>query len=374
MKILALHAGNKACARYRIINPMAHLAERGHEVRCEEMFPMQEMCSSWFGPYDVLLLERFSDPGIIDLCDAIKTQWTPEGILSRPKIVYELDDICWRLTPDRPHYNEFDSAHKQRIKETIRRSDAVIASTPELADEVRQFNPNVYVCPNAIDYKLRDWEPNEPRHNLLRGRCVIGWAGGDRPVTDWSGVGWAVSQVLKENPEAILAIAGSRSTCEETLRYLNVPNGRAVLLPPVDFDQYPALLSNFDIGLAPLADTPFNRCKSELKLLEYGALGIPYVASPVAPYKRFHELSRYGCGSICTSAKEWYRAIKRLVSEQELREIMGTEARRFVRANYSQEVIADQWEKALLEVCNGSEIHKARSQEKSLHLVWAGVP
>ena len=55
----------------------------------------------------------------------------------------------------------------------------------------------------------------------------------------------------------------------------------------VPFAEYPARLAQLDLDLAhaPLLDNPFNRCKSALKLIEFGALGIPVIASDVAPYQ-----------------------------------------------------------------------------------------
>ena len=51
--------------------------------------------------------------------------------------------------------------------------------------------------------------------------------------------------------------------------------------------RYPARLArmNLDIAVAPLVDHPFNRAKSALKLLEYGALALPVVATDIEPYR-----------------------------------------------------------------------------------------
>lgn len=309
-----------------------------------------ELCNSWFAPFDAVILERFTTPSFVDLLDTIPTQWTPGGVLKRPKLIYQTDDLIWAVPPDMPNSERFTSEIKGGIRETIRRSDAVICSTPELAEHAGRLNPQSYVTLNAIDYALRDWETIPPRHELLAGKVVIGWAGGDRPAKDFQGVGWAVSQVLKDYPQSILALVGSLTTCKDVCKYLSVPHERAVIFPPVPFDEYPQALGQFDIGIAAISDTPFNRCKSELKITEYGALGIPYVASRVSPYTRFHGLSSGEGGYLCSSPRDWYMALSALVADTERREIMSNDVRRFVKRAYDQEVVADQWERIIREV------------------------
>jgi hypothetical protein len=57
--------------------------------------------------------------------------------------------------------------------------------------------------------------------------------------------------------------------------------------PYTPLAEYPARLAalNLDIAVAPLAQTPFNQAKSNLRLLEYGVLGIPVVCTDIDPYR-----------------------------------------------------------------------------------------
>src|SRR6185437_1925696 len=133
MRIIALQAYRGGCGRYRIENPMLALTERGHEVSIQLTAPHMSLCSAQFAACDVVVIERYVDPKFIDLLDTIPTQWTPAGVLKRPKVVYETDDLNWCLTPDRPHAEVFTSEMRAGIRECIRRSDAVVVSTSELA-------------------------------------------------------------------------------------------------------------------------------------------------------------------------------------------------------------------------------------------------
>jgi hypothetical protein len=83
---------------------------------------------------------------------------------------------------------------------------------------------------------------------------------------------------------------------------------------------FPEGLANFDIGLAPITRTAFNCAKSNLKLLEYSAYKIPWVASKVAPYAR---LKRYCEGGFLAEGDGWITAISTLIENEQARREMG---------------------------------------------------
>lgn len=83
----------------------------------------------------------------------------------------------------------------------------------------------------------------------------------------------------------------------------------------------------WDIGLAPMPDTPFHACKHYNKFCEYAAAGIVGVFSDVAPYTRIAE--RYAGAVICSNAAEdWYRKLKMLIDDQQYRESLRMEVSR----------------------------------------------
>lgn len=84
---------------------------------------------------------------------------------------------------------------------------------------------------------------------------------------------------------------------------------------------------NFDIGLAPLQDTIFNRCKSPLKFYEYSIFGIPTAASNVVPYS-------LECNYLINNNYEdWFEKLGALIASKKLRESVAEEAREWVLAN-----------------------------------------
>lgn len=90
-----------------------------------------------------------------------------------------------------------------------------------------------------------------------------------------------------------------------------------VLWPPVPIYEWPRRLLDVGIGLAPLADTRFNRAKSWLKPLEMSAIGVPWVASPRAEYQLF--VKEAGVGTLADKPADWAREIRRLVEDDDWR-------------------------------------------------------
>lgn len=107
--------------------------------------------------------------------------------------------------------------------------------------------------------------------------------------------------------------------------------------------EWPETLTTLGVGVAPLADTRFNAAKSWLKLLEYSALGVPWVASPRVEYRRAHELSHGGF--LVEKHKHWLRRTRELLTSESLRREMS-EAGRTWAANHTIEGNAWRWAEA----------------------------
>jgi len=96
---------------------------------------------------------------------------------------------------------------------------------------------------------------------------------------------------LKRNPEVSLAIMGSEDIFSFFKR---VPKNQRSYTKPGDLSAYYRFVSSLDIGLAPLEDTGFNRCRSDVKYIEYAGFGAITVARKLAPYKETIEHGKNG--------------------------------------------------------------------------------
>ena len=100
--------------------------------------------------------------------------------------------------------------------------------------------------------------------------------------------------------------------------------------------------SDWDIGVIPLLNTEFNKCKSELKYIEFSALGIPVVASDVSAYS---ETIQNGVnGYLSSNEDEWVDKLSVLIDDPIFRNGIVNNARNDVIENYNLKSRVDQWD------------------------------
>ena len=93
------------------------------------------------------------------------------------------------------------------------------------------------------------------------------------------------------------------------------------------------ILSQFDIGIMPLEDTPWEQGKCGYKLIQYMACGMPVVASPVGVNKELVVQGRNGF--LAASAEHWYSALRELIDNESLRNRMAAEGRQRIELKYN---------------------------------------
>jgi hypothetical protein len=106
---------------------------------------------------------------------------------------------------------------------------------------------------------------------------VVGWVAGTEHAVDVGPLGIAetLARLLDAHDELRVVTVGLK---------LDLPQSRYEHIPQARHNQLLKIVSRWDIGIAPLTDTPFNRARSDVKPKEYGAGGAAWLASPVTPY------------------------------------------------------------------------------------------
>ena len=95
----------------------------------------------------------------------------------------------------------------------------------------------------------------------------------------------------------------------------------------------------WDVGLAPLADNEFNRCKAPTKFVEYTSCDIPTIASNVLVYNRVINNSN---GLLAKNETEWHDSLQALVNHAEMSEPLLVEARKTCASTMSLEILKEQ--------------------------------
>jgi hypothetical protein len=195
------------------------------------------------------------------------------------KIFYDVDDLLFEI----PEYNE--AAHKywnkysETTKKILDQVDCIVCSTPELAKYMSKYNKTT-IFKNRLIKGL--WETSPYQIETTKPKIL--WAGSSSHFSSSCEDGDfsedIIDFILKTTDKYEWIFVGSLP-----LRLIN--NIYITHYPVVHYFDYIRLLKNInaDIGIALLKDNNFNKCKSNLKALEYNALGIPGIYSNIAPYK-----------------------------------------------------------------------------------------
>jgi glycosyltransferase involved in cell wall biosynthesis len=302
-RIVIVVEGHGPCAWYRGLVPGVELMKLGHEVvMLDSLGPKDvEGC-------DILVAERIAQPRLAEAFKFVKEH----GGLT----VFDLDDDVWNVSPNSPAFRYWGLPEVQgAVANLIRAADLATTTTPALADRIRTFNRNVKVLPNFLPQER--W-PAEAKPIERKDPLVIGWAGSATHGDDFKVLGDTLSAVLEKYPHVEVHLAGAMGHWVE-------PHERIRHLEPVPIENYSEILYGFDIAVAPLADGRFNRCKSDLKVLEYAMIGLPVVASRVGPYAEFIKHGENGL--LASNPKDWLRCLSRLVDEIDMRRSLGAAAR-----------------------------------------------
>lgn len=344
LRILSVRSKLDGVGHYRVSIPALALRDRGHTVDILDNQEKIRVYNNWFADYDVVILQNLSDPGWFEVINTI-----PEG--RRPVTVGCIDDLFGGLPKDNPSYPDYEKARKSMV-ECVKLCDGMVYSTPEIAAHYAGLNPRYRIVPNYLDIPgYRDWDTPEERQ--FPDRLVIGWLGGIHHVNDELPMAEGLRKFLIENPKAIFAFCGNRDLSVLWKRSIGIRDYQFAYMPGAEFDGYQSRISQFDIGVAPLRDTEFNRCKSDLRLLEYGAWGVPYVASDVAPYRRFAEQSGFVGGDLAANPKDWHWQLMSLAYEANRREKYGRLIKQYVREHRGHYACGEAWETALSSILTG---------------------
>ena len=319
-KIVVFPADTMGCGTLRMIAPAEELIRQGHDIRI--VLPQDRGLALHVNDgvvtdvsleADVVVMQRVTHPLVHQAVAVLRRK----GIA----VVVDVDDDLSSIHPSNAafaglHPNSPTGNSWAHLRTACREATLVTVSTPSLLDVYAQHGRGV-VLYNQLPDTYRD----VPRADS----DTFGWpASLHCHPDDPSAVGGSVARLVAEGYG--FRMIGDTAGAGRAFGLLSDPPGRGV---PID--QWPSEVASIGVGIAPLADTRFNRSKSWLKPLEMSALGVPWVASPRAEYARLH---REGAGLLAERPRDWYRHLKRL---------LGSESARAEAAEANQSVSENHW-------------------------------
>lgn len=323
--VLGHYADQQGCGHYRMIQPFNAMRDAGLIEGTLSMGSLSPAELARYAP-DVMVFQRQVSDSQLESMRRAKT-------FSSAFKVFELDDYL----PNLP----LKSIHRQHMPKDILRSlrrglsyaDRFVVSTQPLADAFSGLHGDIRVVENRLP---TGWWKELKSERRTAAKPRVGWAGGVGHTGDLELIHDVVKALVGEVEWVFFGM------CPDKLRpYVHELHGGVFI------HQYPAQLAslNLDLALAPVEQNLFNECKSNLRLLEYGACGFPVICSDIRCYQ--------GDGLQVTRVKnrykDWVDAIRMHLSDMDATARLGDELQAQVRRDWMLEGDAlELWRKAWL--------------------------
>jgi glycosyltransferase involved in cell wall biosynthesis len=240
------------------------------------------------------------------------------------RLVYDTDDATYlrpSFTPDTvfQRWRHFD-----KVAEVVRHAAWVSVATEPIAAWARRANAHVDVIPMAVDLARYPFVPRDP----AGGRpLVVGWAGtpGGRRYLQ------TLAPILRDLSARLPLVVRVISGDGQGVQLEGVPTE----VRPWRADTILAEMAQFDVGLVPLDDSPFEEAKFPFKLLQYLALGVPAVSARVGVAATV--LREGDVGLLAGTWDEWRAQLERVLRDPALRARLRVAGRETVAAHYTLE-------------------------------------
>jgi glycosyltransferase involved in cell wall biosynthesis len=247
---------------------------------------------------------------------------------SKAKVIFDFDDSIWMQNVSDANKKFSFLKNASKTSKIIALSDMIFAGNPYLAEYARPFNNNIRMVPTTIDtdeYQRMSLPADE--------KICIGWSGSITTIQHFKFAVPALLKVKKKYGDRIkIKVIGDANYRNEELDVISLNWNKKDELKE---------LSSFDIGIMPLPDDEWAKGKCGLKGLQYMALEIPTIMSPVGVNS---EIIQNGVnGFLATGEDDYVNAISLLIEDTVLRKKIGAEGRRTVQEKYSVKALQQKY-------------------------------
>ena len=264
--------------------------------------------------------------------------------LQGTRIIHDFDDLLWKIPQDNKNAQVITRPLLDCFFRIMAHADSVTVSTEPLQAALVTLGIQSTLLPNCLH--LEHW------HQLNARRRA-----GNRPRVGWVGQ----AGVHREDVDILLPLIEMLGEEVEWVFLGEIPEVRqgvrfeAETHSMVSLQDFPEKLAslNLDLALAPLALNEFNEAKSDLRVLQYGILGYPVVATDIVPYQ-VAPVTR-----VPNDPKAWARAIRDHIHNPDSSEIQGEKLKQWVLSHR----MFDQWASHYQEAWLGEPIHEIRTPE-----------
>jgi len=306
---LAAAVQDTANGRYRALVPLRELERRGHRVHWpgDPTFHTLGRGGVPHG-WDVMHVQQMADETALEVIERVRRA----GIA----VVFDSDDNLSAVRRGSQAYHRLGGRRmiRRRFKAVVaaaRMANVVTTTNEHLAQVYRDEGVERVV---VIENYLAPTDVGHPRRRHQGILIGITGAGEHEPDLRKMRFGQTLERLL-ERRDGVRVVAIGADVGLRSHRYTHISS--------VDIEQLIPTESQFDIALAPLLDTAFNRARSNIKLKEYAAAGAMWLASPVGPYAGMGEEQ----GGLLVEDDAWLGAIEALLDDDDRRRALADRAR-----------------------------------------------
>ncbi len=269
---------------------------------------------------DLIVMCRYSGPQSQVIFDTAREIGT--------KTVYHFDDDLLNIPieiGERKFRSHNTPVRLDSVRTCLSNADLLYCSTTPLMERTIEMGYDQAIIAGSIycSAEVR-------REPLLRPHGKIGYMGFDH-AHDLETILPALVTFLRRNPTIGFEMFGSIPKPQALEEF----GDRISLVPPIaDYEKFMRHFSSlgWDVGICPLADSPFNRVKADTKWVEYSAVGIAVVATGGMMYDR---CSAGGCGLLANDEESWIAALETLCHDHDFRHRQVRNAQDKLRRFYS---------------------------------------
>lgn len=277
-------------SHFRVTIPATALNNAGHSVNVlsiSDWLKQTPIAISKCATADVIVIQR------VMVQDSISNakKWIQHG----KKVILDFDDAYDLIGKENSAYPfwgegiveivlEHGTKYKKKMIphpiEQLKTGMATLsgATVPsmQLVKDWSKYTP-MYYLPNLLDSSVYNVPLSKNK------KITIGWGGSMSHLTSWagSGVEKALANIINKRNDVELLIVGDKRVVDQISA--KIDRSKIKFLPYVMFTDWPKVLAKFDIGIAPLAGE-YDCRRSRLKVMEYLAMGIPFIATKAMPY------------------------------------------------------------------------------------------
>jgi len=331
------------CAWYRVWLPAVNLSiffKDECEITCSDFVISKDETQ-----YDIFYFTRQVKEDVVNFVEQMKEK-------NKNKfIILDMDDNLLNIPSHIESAKKYYDGNKHNLFRIMKCADLFTFTQEHLAKTIMYYT-GIYkpyiLLPNAVNTsKLQRSHPE------FEGTIVIGWFGSWTHIKDFMIIKGLIEDVyskIKDKMQIKLITIGIPKNlmlvhffkAEPEFEWINID-----WLPPPNYLETICSLG-IHIGIAPLLDTEFNKCKSNIKLLEYVLAGAVFLASDVYPYSEtLTKFKQY------THAKnryyDWYRKLYKLIIDHELRKNIHNDLKKELAEKYSCENVYQKFGKELID-------------------------